>query len=231
MAANPASHILIVDDDPGILRTLEANLSKQGYNVETATTGYEALDRFFRQHHDLILLDLGLPDIDGQDVIRQVRGSSQTPIIVLSVREKEREKVDALDAGANDYVTKPFGLDELIARVRVSLRQGTTPVEAVVRFRTTELEVDFDRRSVKVNGKETHLTPTEYGLLKTLVSHPNKVLTDRTLLQEVWGPEYASEAHYLHVYMGRLRKKIESDPQKPRHLRTEPGVGYRFVTE
>jgi len=181
---------------------------------------------------DVILLDLGLPDADGVDLIRDIRGYSSTPIVVLSARNAERDKVAALDLGADDYLTKPFGVDELLARIRVALRHAAGPssgAEAV--FRAGDLEIDFERRRVAVVGREVHLTPTEYDLLKALASHPDKVLTDRMLLQQVWGVEYGSEYHYLHVYVARLRKKLEADPQKPRHLITEPGVGYRLLTE
>ena len=164
-------------------------------------------------------------------MIRRVREKGNTPVIVLSVREAEREKVEALNLGADDYLTKPFGVDELLARIRVSLRHAAglaSGAEAV--FRSEDLEVDIERRRVIVRGEEVHLTPTEYDLLKAFVANPDRVLTDRMLLQQVWGPEYGSEAHYLHVYMARLRRKIEQDPQQPRHIVTEPGVGYRLVS-
>jgi two-component system KDP operon response regulator KdpE len=200
--------------------------------VETAETGAEALDAYARRRPDLILLDLGLPDIDGTVVIQEVRARANTPIVVLSVRGAEGDKVTALDLGADDYLTKPFGVEELLARVRVALRHavgaaaGTTAV-----FKTGDLEVDIERRRVRVGEEEVHLTPTEYDLLKAFIIQPDKVLTDRMLLRAVWGPEYGSEAHYLHVYVARLRRKIEKDPQSPRYLLTEPGVGYRLVTE
>jgi two-component system KDP operon response regulator KdpE len=232
MTPDNGARILVVEDDPGIQRALKTNLMRHGFDVETAETGELALERFSRYHPDLILLDLGLPDIDGTDVIRYVRERSTTPIVVLSVRGAERDKVEALDLGADDYLTKPFGVAELLARVRVALRHvagaaaGTAPV-----FRAGDLEVDVERRHVRVGDDEVRLTPTEYELLKTFVSQPDKVLTDRMLLRAVWGPEYGSEAHYLHVYVARLRRKIEKDPQKPRHLLSEPGVGYRLVSE
>jgi len=224
--------ILVVDDEPSIRKTVSTNLARHGYDVDTAETGYEALDRYSRRKPDLILLDLGLPDIDGLEVIQQVRQRASTPIIVLSVREAEHEKVAALDVGADDYLIKPFGVEELLARIRVALRHAlrqAAPSGGVLRC--GDLEVDLERRKVRVAGEEVHLTPTEYELLKAFVSHPDRVLTDRTLLQAVWGPEYGSEAHYLHVYVARLRKKIETDPQRPRYLLTDPGVGYRFVSE
>jgi len=232
MTHGTGARILVVEDDPGILRALKTNLTRHGFDVETAETGARALDTYSRYRPDLILLDLGLPDIDGTAVIREVRAQSGTPIVVLSVRGAERDKVEALDLGADDYLTKPFGVEELLARVRVALRHaagvsaGAAPV-----FRTGDLEVDIEHRRVRVGDEEVRLTPTEYDLLKTFVSQPDKVLTDRMLLRAVWGPEYGSEAHYLHVYVARLRRKIEKDPQKPRHLLSEPGVGYRLVTE
>jgi len=232
MNRHTGARILVVDDEPAILRALRTNLSGHGYQVETAATGREALDENVRYHPDLILLDLGLPDIDGLEVIRQIRTRSSVPIVVLSVRGAERDKVAALDSGADDYLTKPFGVDELLARLRVALRHAARPAsgKAAV-FKTGDLEVDFELRRVSVGGNEVHLTPTEYELLKAFIAHPNKVLTDRMLLQQVWGPEYHSEAHYLHVYVARLRKKIERDPQNPRYFMTEPGVGYRLLAD
>jgi two-component system KDP operon response regulator KdpE len=232
MTHSTGARILVVEDDPGILRALKTNLTRHGFEVETAETGGQALDSYSCRPPDLILLDLGLPDVDGTVVIQEVRARASTPIVVLSVRGAERDKVAALDLGADDYLTKPFGVEELLARVRVALRHaagvasGTAPV-----FKTGDLEVDIERRRVRVGAEEVHLTPTEYDLLKTFVSHPDKVLTDRMLLQAVWGPEYGSEAHYLHVYVARLRRKIEPDPQRPQHLLTEPGVGYRLRTD
>jgi two-component system KDP operon response regulator KdpE len=224
------ARILVVDDDPGILRAVSTNLSRHGYDVQTASTGGEALDEFSRSQPDLLLLDLGLPDCDGIDVIRRVREHGTTPIVVLSVRGAERDKVAALDAGADDYLTKPFGVEELLARMRVALRHGGAQ-PAATRLTMGELEIDLERRRVRLSGRDVHLTPTEYSLLSALALHADRVLTDRMLLQQVWGPEYGSEAHYLHVYVARLRKKIEADPQRPRYLITEPGVGYRLLTQ
>jgi two-component system KDP operon response regulator KdpE len=232
MTHSTGARILVVEDDPSILRALKTNLTRHGFEVETAETGGQALDSYSCRPPDLILLDLGLPDVDGTVVIQEVRARASTPIVVLSVRGAEHDKVAALDLGADDYLTKPFGVEELLARVRVALRHaagvasGTAPV-----FKTGDLQVDVERRRVCVGAEEVHLTPTEYDLLKTFVSQPDKVLTDRMLLRAVWGPEYGSEAHYLHVYVARLRRKIERDPQRPRYLLTEPGVGYRLVTE
>ena len=223
------ARILVVDDEPAILRAVRTNLARHGFQVETTETGREALERYAYHHPDLILLDLGLPDVDGLDVIREVRERSNTPIIVLSVRGAERDKVTALDLGADDYLTKPFSVDELLARIRVALRHAARPASgSAAVFKTGDLEVDLVERRVRVGGQDVHLSPTEYELLKAFIAHPGKVLTDRMLLRQVWGPGYASEAHFLHVYVARLRKKIESDPQNPRYLVTEPGVGYRL---
>jgi len=224
------AHVLVVDDEPALLRTVSANLGRRGFRVETARTGESAIAQA-EDHPDLIVLDLGLPDTDGLEVIRRVRARSDTPIIVLSVRDSEREKVQALEIGADDYLTKPFGVDELVARVRVALRHsarigGSEPV-----FRTGALTVDLERRRVTVDGEEIRLSPTEYAVLVALVRNADRVVTDAQLLRQVWGPEYGDEDHYLHVYVARLRKKIERDPQKPRYLITEPGVGYRLLGE
>ncbi len=226
------ARILVVEDEPGIVRAVQANLSGHGFQVETAATGAAALELFERRRPDLVLLDLGLPDIDGTEVIREVRREGNTPVIVLSVRGAERDKVKALDLGADDYLTKPFGIEELLARIRVALRHAAGPVSgAEPVFRAGGMEVDLERRRVRVAGENVRLTPTEYDLLRAFISHPDRVLTDRMLLQAVWGPEYGDEAHYLHVYMARLRKKIEPDAQSPRYLVTEPGVGYRLVAD
>jgi two-component system KDP operon response regulator KdpE len=226
------AHILVVDDEPAILHTLRTNLVHRGFQVETAETGRRAMESFSQFHPDLILLDLRLPDMDGIEIIREVRSRSDTPIVVLSARESERSKVEALDLGADDYLTKPFGVEELLARVRVALRHLAKPTAgASAVFRTGDLEVDLERRLVRLGGQRVHLSPTEYELIKVFVAHPDKVLTDRMLLQKVWGPQFGSEAHYLHVYVARLRKKLEADPQKPRYLITEPGVGYRLLSD
>jgi len=225
------ARVLVIEDEPGIARAVTANLSAHGFEVDAAGSGETGLDAYDRWHPDVIILDLGLPDIDGSEVIRHVRSLGSTRIILLSVRGAEREKVAALDLGADDYLTKPFGVDELLARVRVALRHAARPeAGAAPLYRSGDLEVDLERRRVRFAGQEVHLTPTEYDLLKAFIAHPDKLLTDRMLLQAVWGPEYGDEAHYLHVYIARLRKKIEPDPQQPRYLVTEPGVGYRLVT-
>lgn len=226
------SRVLVVDDEPSIEKTLRAILRRNGYQVQTASSGEEALDLYLVWRPDVVLLDLGLPDMDGLEVLRELRKMGSTPVVVLSVRGKERDKVAALDLGADDYLTKPFGIDELLARVRVALRHGMAGTSDRIRvFRTGDLEVDLDQRLVMVQGVQVHLTPTEYDLLSTFAANPNKVLTDRMLLQKVWGPEYTDEPHYIHVYVGRLRKKLEKDSQDPRYLVTEPGVGYRLLSE
>ncbi len=232
MSQPTGARILVVDDEPAILRAVRTILTRSGFQVETAASGHQAIEQHAYHHPDVILLDLGLPDMDGLDVLREVRRRSNTPIVVLSVRGAERDKVEALELGADDYLTKPFGIDELLARIRVALRHALGPVGgAQAVFRTGDLEVDIEHRRVRVGDQEVHLSPTEYALLKTFITHPNKVLTDRMLLQEVWGPEYGSEGHYLHVYVARLRKKLEASPQAPRYLITEPGVGYRLLTQ
>jgi len=232
MSQHVGARILVVDDEPEILLALRTNLARHGFQVETSGTGRDALDGYTRYHPDLLILDLGLPDMNGVEVIRELRARGNTPIVVLSVRGAERDKVAALDQGADDYITKPFGMEELLARIRVALRHAVRPATgAAAIFRTGDLEVDFERRTVRVGGNQVHLTPTEYDLLKVLVTHPNKVLTNRMLLQLVWGPEYGSETHYLHVYVAQLRQKLEADPQAPRYIITEPGVGYRLLSD
>jgi two-component system KDP operon response regulator KdpE len=219
--------VLVVDDERAIRRYLHAALNAHGYIIYEAVSGQEALSAAAAEHPDLIILDLGLPDIDGVEVTRQIREWSQVPIIILSVREQERDKVAALDAGADDYLTKPFSTGELMARIRVALRRftqtGTEPV-----FASGELSVNLSRRLVMVKDQEISLTPTEYDLLRALIQHPGKVLTHRQLLQKVWGNAYETEAHLLRVNMSNLRRKIEPDPTRPRFIITEPGVGYRL---
>lgn len=232
MSHTLGAQVLVVDDEPGLLKAVRHVLERQGFAVRTATTGQAALLEHASYHPDLILLDLGLPDIDGFEVIRQVRARDNTPIVVLSVRGAERDKVTALDLGADDYLTKPFGVEELLARLRVALRHamGAAPGPSPV-LRAGDLEVDLEHRRVRVAGREVHLSPTEFNLLRTFVSHPNKVFTDQMLLRQVWGPGYGAEAHYLHVYVARLRQKIEADPRSPRYIITEPGVGYRLLAQ
>jgi two-component system KDP operon response regulator KdpE len=226
------ARILVVDDEPAILRVVQSNLGHHDFRVDIAASAAEALAKIARAHPDLILLDLGLPDMDGLDVIRSIRRHQGTPIVVLSARGAERDKVAALDLGADDYLTKPFGVDELLARVRVALRHSagsTGGGDAVMRL--GEVEIDVERRQVLVNGEPVHLTPTEWDLVKLFAMHANKVLTDQMLMHAVWSSTYHTQAHSLHVYAGRLRKKLETPPGARRHLLTEPGVGYRFVTD
>jgi two-component system, OmpR family, KDP operon response regulator KdpE len=226
------ARVLVVDDEPAILRVVQTNLSGHGFRVDTATTGQEALDATTQVRPDLVLLDLGLPDMDGMDVIRAIRERMATPIVVLSARGAERDKVAALDLGADDYLTKPFGVNELLARVRVALRHtarptsGTDPI-----IRIGDIEIDLERRLVTSSSQPVHLTPTEWDLLKLFMTSADKVLTDRMILQAVWGSAYRSQAHSLHVYVARLRKKLETAHTARRHILTEPGVGYRFVTD
>jgi len=224
------ARILLVEDEDAVSRAVAQNLTRHGFRVLAVPSGEAAIDQASRFKPDLVLLDLGLPDMDGSAVIQDLRARTTTPIIVLSVRGAEAEKVRALDLGADDYLTKPFGIDELLARVRVGLRHATRPSTGTT-FRSGDLEIDLERRQVRVAGQEIHLTPTEYALLTALVANPGAVMTDRALLQRVWGPEYGSENHYVHVYMARLRKKLETDPSRPRFIRTEPGVGYRLMEE
>jgi len=226
------ARVLVVEDDPGIVRALTANLAAHGFQIEAAVTGAEAIARYGSRRPDVIVLDLGLPDMDGTEIISLLREGSNTPIIVLSVRGAERDKVRALTLGADDYLTKPFGPEEVLARIRVALRHSARPQSgASAVIKSGDLEVDVERRQVRRAGGEIRLTPTEFDLLKTLMQHMDKIITDRMLLQEIWGPDYGTEAHYLHVYVARLRKKIEADSRTPKRLLTEPGVGYRFVSE
>ncbi|MGH2541782.1 MAG: response regulator [Ardenticatenaceae bacterium] len=225
--------ILLIEDEPQIRRFLRATLAAHGYRLSEAGTGKGGLDQAALQQPSLLILDLGLPDMDGLEVTRQLREWSEIPIIILSARGQERDKVAALDLGADDYLTKPFGVGELLARIRVALRHAerasSEPTPPV--FITGALRVDLGHRQVFVRDEEVHLTPIEYKLLAMLVQHAGKVLTHRQLLREVWGPAYTTETHYLRVYMGQLRHKLEADPARPHYLRTEPGVGYRLVEE
>ena len=222
-----AHRILVVDDEPQIRRALRAALQAEGYAVELAGSGGEALDRVAADPPELVILDLGLPDMDGADVCARLRGWSHVPVIVLSVREAEREKVRALDMGADDYLVKPFGIAELLARIRASLRRAREEVGQPT-IRHEDLVIDLARHRVHRADTEIHLTPTEYDLLAYLATHRGKVLTHQMILNRVWGPEYEGEVQYLRVFVSQLRRKIEPDPRNPRFLRTELGVGYRF---
>ncbi len=232
MAIHEAT-VLLIEDEAEIRRFLRTSLPAHGYRLYEATTGVDGLAQAKARNPDIILLDLGLPDMDGTEVIRQVRVWSTIPILVLSAREQEQAKVAALDLGADDYVTKPFGVNELLARMRAALRHvaGPTGEPAEPVFTLGDLKVDLGRRQVFVSGKETHLTPIEYKLLTTLIRYAGKVMTHRQLLKEVWGPLHVDEGHYLRVYMRQLRNKLEKNPAHPRYLVTELGVGYRLRTE
>ncbi len=224
------TRVLIVDDEPQILRALRINLQARQYEVVTATGGEQALRAAAQARPDLVVLDLGLPDLDGVEVIHKLREWSLVPIVVLSGRGDSKDKVDALDAGADDYVTKPFSIDELLARIRAVTRRLTDP-ESVGSAVIGRYTVDLGRHTVQATGgpaEVVHLTRTEWQLLEVLIRNPGKLVSQRQLLQQVWGPTYQSETHYLRQYMAQLRRKLEDDPARPRHLLTEPGMGYRF---
>jgi two-component system, OmpR family, KDP operon response regulator KdpE len=219
--------VLVVDDENSIRRYLRAALSAQGFTVHEAASGEEAINAVLRDRPDIIILDLGLPDFDGVEVTRRLREWSQTPIIILSVREAENDKIAALDAGADDYLTKPFGTGELMARMRVAMRRLTSKHNEPV-LQVENLKMDLSRRLVMVNDEEISLTPTEYDILRLLIQNAGKVLTHRQLLTQVWGTAYENEMHILRVNISNLRRKIEPDPARPHYLVTEPGVGYRL---
>jgi two-component system KDP operon response regulator KdpE len=222
--------VLVVDDEEAIRRFLRVALTSQAYTVIEATSGQEALSAANAEKPDIIILDLGLPDIDGVEVTRLLRQWTQTPIIILSVRGSESDKIAALDGGADDYLTKPFGVGELLARLRAALRRAAQTASEPV-FSSGNLKVDLAARLVTVSGHEVQLTPNEYELLRVMVTHAGKVLTHRHLLREVWGAEYGEESHMLHVNISNLRRKIEPDPARPKFIITEPGVGYRLRTD
>jgi len=224
--------VVVIEDEPQIRRFLRPTLVGQGYRVVEATTGEEGVQQAATRQPDIVILDLGLPDMEGLDVIRRLREWTAVPIVVLSARGQERDKIAALDAGADDYVAKPFAVGELLARMRVALRHASRVREpADSTFTVGNVRVDLARRRVFVGDAEVHLTRTEYKLLTTLVRHAGRVLTHRQLLHEVWGPPYVEQTHYLRVYMTQLRHKLETDPARPRFLITEPGVGYRLMAE
>jgi two-component system, OmpR family, KDP operon response regulator KdpE len=223
------TRVLVVDDEAPIRRTMRANLEARGYDVDVAESGEQALALAARHHPDVVLLDLGLPGMDGLDVIDGLRGWSQVPIVVLSARGSERDKVAALDAGADDYVAKPFGMDELLARLRAAVRRGTAAGEEPT-IVTDDFTVDLAAKQVvDAAGAPVRLTPTEWQLLEVLVRHPGKLVSQRQLLQDVWGPAYGDESNYLRVHMAHLRRKLEPERAHPRYFVTEPGMGYRFV--
>jgi two-component system KDP operon response regulator KdpE len=221
------SRVLVVDDEPQIVRALVINLRARKYEVDAAPDGATALRLAAERHPDVVLLDLGLPDMDGVDVIAGLRGWTRVPIIVLSARHASGEKVEALDAGADDYVTKPFAMDELLARLRAAFRRADPGPGASV-LETGSFTVDLAAKKVVRDGADVRLTPTEWHLLEVLARNAGRLITQRQLLQEVWGPSYGTETNYLRVYMAQLRRKLEPDPTRPRHLITEPGMGYRF---
>jgi len=222
-----SAKILIVDDEPQIRRVLRTTLTSQGYTVSEARTGEEAFEQVRAERPDLILLDVNMPGISGLETCREIRASSDIPIIMLTVRGTEHDKVQALDAGADDYVVKPFGSEELMARIRAGLRRAAS-TETLPPFVSSELRIDFEKRSVTLKGEAVRLTPKEFELLRHLVANQGKAQGHRRLLQAVWGPDYGEETEYLRVFINQLRKKIEPDPKKPRYIHTEPWVGYRF---
>ncbi len=223
-----AASILVIDDEPQMRRFLRVSLANAGYHVIEAESGAEGLSQAASRNPDLVLLDLGLPDQDGLSVTARLREWSKSPIIVISARGREEDKVTALDQGADDYLTKPFGVGELLARIRVALRHVATEGAGTPEFVLGDLKVDFSRRQVFVKSTEVHLTPIEYKLLALLAKNAGRVLTHRQLLREVWGSNYVEHTHYLRVYMGQLRHKIEENPSRPLYIVTEPGIGYRI---
>jgi two-component system, OmpR family, KDP operon response regulator KdpE len=221
------TRVLVVDDEPQIVRALRINLRARGYDVDAAPDGRTALDLAARRHPDVIVLDLGLPDMEGAEVIKGLRGWTSVPIIVLTARHASEEKVETLDVGADDYVTKPFGMDELLARLRAAVRRAQPPEESAVVV-TDGFTVDLAAKRATRDGSDVRLTPTEWHVLEVLVRNAGRLVSQQQLLREVWGPSYASETGYLRVYLAQLRRKLEADPSRPRHLITEPGMGYRF---
>jgi two-component system KDP operon response regulator KdpE len=228
MPPDPGYRVLVVDDEAQIRRALAVNLRARGYTVDLADSGERCLELAADEHPDLVILDLGLPGIDGVDVIRGLRGWTAVPIIVLSVRETERDKVEALDVGADDYVTKPFGMNELLARMRAALRRGPTAdgEESVVT--TPHFVIDLAAKRATLDGHDSRLTPTEWALVEVLVRNRGKLISQRWLLREVWGPAYEKETNYLRVHFANIRRKLEPEPSQPRYFVTEPGMGYRF---
>jgi len=224
-----AGRILVVDDDPQIRRVMKATLVGHGYEVLEARTGEDALEKFSREMPGLVLLDMNMPGMGGLETCRALRVGSDIPVIILSVRNSEKDKVAALDAGADDYVTKPFGIEELLARIRAALRRSPVAEGGPQGYSSADLEIDFETRKVHAKGKDVRLTPKEFDTLRFLVAHAGRPVTHRELLQAVWGPDYGDEPEYLRVFINQLRKKIEADPAKPKYILTEPWVGYRFA--
>jgi two-component system, OmpR family, KDP operon response regulator KdpE len=219
--------ILVVDDEPQIRRVMRTALASQGYTITEARTGEEALELMRKSQPDLVLLDVNMPGIGGLDACREIRDRSDVPIIMLTVKNTEKDKVYALDAGADDYVVKPFGMEELLARIRAALRRGAS-LDPIAAINSPDLKIDFETRKVSVNGKAVRLTPKEFSLIQQLAMNSGKPISHRALLQAVWGPDYGEETEYLRVFINQLRKKIEADPHHPRYIRTEPWIGYRF---
>lgn len=220
--------VLVVEDEALLRRVLSINLRGHGYDVRPVPDGTSALTALLAEALDLVILDLGLPDMDGVEVVRRIRHNSGVPIIILSARDTQTEKVKALDAGADDYVAKPFGMDELVARVRANLRRTAPKTDGPASLTAGALTIDFRRAQVRRGAAEVRLTPTEWHLLEALAKDPGRLVPSKHLLQQVWGPAYGNETNYLRVYMAQLRRKLEDDPSRPRHLITEPGLGYRF---
>jgi two-component system KDP operon response regulator KdpE len=227
--SDPHPVVVLIEDEPQIRRFLRAVLPSQGIELFEAETGERGLVEIGVRRPDVVILDLGLPDIGGVEVVRRLREWSEVPVIVLSARTDEADKIAALDAGADDYLTKPFGVGELLARLRVAMRRATRAEDGAQLFTAGPIKVDLSARRVEVSGQAVHLTPIEYRLLALLVKHAGKVLTHRHLLKEVWGPSHVDDSHYLRIYMAQLRRKLEDDPTQPRYLITEPGVGYRLA--
>jgi two-component system KDP operon response regulator KdpE len=221
------TRVLVVDDEAQIRRALTTNLRARGYEVDQASTGEQALTLAADHHPDVVILDIGLPGVDGIDVLRGLRGWSSVPVIMLTVREDESDKIEALDAGADDYVTKPFSMGELLARLRAALRRRA-PVDEQAVVATDDFTIDLASKRVQRDGEDVHLTPLEWGVVEVLVRHPGKLVTQRQLLQEVWGPQYETETNYLRLYLAQIRRKLEPEPSRPRYFVTEPGMGYRF---
>jgi two-component system, OmpR family, KDP operon response regulator KdpE len=221
------SRVLVVDDEPQMLRALTTNLRVRGYEVDEADSGEQALEVAARRRPDVVVLDLGLPGIDGIDVVHGLRGWTEVPILVLSAREDEGSKVEALDAGADDYVTKPFGMNELLARLRAALRRAT-PADEEPMVSTEHFVVDLAAKRVTRGTRDVHLTPTEWQVVEVLVRNPGKLVSQRQLLADVWGPHYRTETNYLRLYLAQIRRKLEPEPSRPRYFLTEPGMGYRF---